>query len=150
MGLAREGQEGHVVEHLAQLRILLHLPGHHVRHLGDAGDEHLHVVLLLVLGVLPVVLHGAAHAGLLEQLFHVLGVLAGDLRDLGEGLGLTLAHLEHDLSRLVGGHRAVQNDVLRVVLGDLLDAEFLRNSVGDHFTELKQNLSCHVVLVPFP
>ena len=101
-----------------------------------------------MLGVLPVVLDGAALAGLFKQLLDVLGILSGDAGDLRKRLGLALAHLEHDLRGLIRRNRAVQNDVRRIGLGQLLDTELLRKTVGDPFYEIKQNLSCHKC-VPF-
>ena len=66
MGLALQGQEGHLVKGVRQLGVLLHLPEHHVGHLGDAGDEKLDVPLLFMLRIFPVVLHNAVVGGVGE------------------------------------------------------------------------------------
>ena len=145
MGFALQGKEGHLVEAVGQLGILLHLPGDHVGHLGDAGDEELDVPLLLVLGVLPVVLDDAVIGGVGQQLHNALLGFAGQLRDLRGGLGLAQLHLEHDLRDLVVGAGAVEDDVLGVGLRQFLNAKFVGDSVSDHFAQVKQNLSCHVI-----
>ena len=137
MGLAHQRQEGHLVKGFCQFRILLHLPEDHVGHLGDAGDEELDVPLLLVLGIFPVILHNAMLGGVGEQLFDALLALAGELCDLCGGLGLAQAHFQHDFGDLVAGACPVQNDVLRVVFGQSLDAEFVGDTVGDHFAKIK-------------
>ena len=143
MGLALQRQEGHLVEGVGQLGILLDLPEDHVGHLGDAGNEELHIPLLLVLRVLPVVLDNALFGRVGEQLDDALLGLAGELGDLRGGLGLAQAHLEHDLRDLVAGACAVQNDILGVGFGQSFQAELVGDAVGDHFAQVKKDLSCH-------
>ena len=140
---ALERQEGHFVECIRELGVFLDLPEHHVRHLGDAGDEELDIPLLLVLRILPVVLHDAVHGGVGEQLLDPRLGLAGELCDLRGGLGLAQAHFQHDRRDLIVGTGAVENGVLRVVLGQTLETELVGEAVGDHFAKIKQNLSCH-------
>ena len=149
MGLALQRQEGHLVEGVGKLGILLDLPEDHVGHLGDAGDEELDIPLLLVLGVLPVVLDDALLGRVGQKLDDALLGLAGELGDLRGGLGLAQAHLQHDFGNLITGAGAVQNDVFGIVLCQPFEAEFVRQAVGDHFAKVKQNLSCHCV-APFP
>ena len=145
VGLALQGQEGHLVEGVGQLGILLDLPEDHVGHLGDAGDEELHIPLLLVLGILPVVFDDALFGRVGQKLDDAVFRLSGELGDLCGGLGLAKAHLEHDLRDLVAGACAVQNDVLGVGLGQSFEAELVGDAVGDHFAQVKKDLSCHSV-----
>ena len=145
MRFALERQEGHLVEGVGQLGVLLDLPADHVGHFRDAGDEKLDIPLFLVLLVLPVVLDDAVLGGVGQELHDLLLGLAGELRDLRSGFGLAKAHLEHDFGDLVAGAGTVQDRVFRVVLRDLLQTELLGDAVGDHFAEVKQDLSCHIV-----
>ena len=137
VGLACEGQEGHLVEHLAELGVLLKLPVNHVGHLGDAGDEELDIVALLMLGILACILDSTGDGSLLEQLLNMLGVFAAELCNLLQILGLTDTHLEHDLCLLIAFKGAVQNDVFRVGLCESLNTELVGDSVGNHFSEIK-------------
>ena len=148
MGLAFERQEGHFVEAIRQLGVFLHLLEYHVGHLSNTGNEELDVPLFLVLGILPVVLHDAVIGGVRQQFNDAVLTLAGDLCNFSSGLGLAQAHFQHDLCDLIAGTCAIQNDVFRVFLCQSLDAELVRETVGDHFAEVKQNLSCHIV-APF-
>ena len=147
MGLAFEGQKGHLVESIRQFGILFDLPEDHVRHLGDAGNEKLDVPLLLVLLVFPVVLDDAVHGGVGQQFDDALFGFAGELGDLCGGFGLAQAHFEHDFGDLVIGAGTVQDRVFRIVLRQTLEAEFVGDAVRDHFAEIKQNLSCHMDLL---
>ncbi len=143
MGLAFEGQEGHFIEALSQLGIFLDLPSDHVGHLGDAGNKELDIPLLLMPGILPMILDDTVHGGVGEQFLDLLLALARELCDLSGRLGLAQTHFQHDLRDLVAGTCAVKDDVLGVRLGQALDAELVRQAVGDHFAKVKQNLSCH-------
>ena len=117
MGLAFQGQEGHLVKSVRQLGILLDLPEDHVGHLGNAGDKELDVPLFLVLGILPVILHDAVLGRVCEQLLAALLALAGEFCDLLDGLGLAQTHFQHDFRDLVVGAGPVQDDVLRISFG---------------------------------
>ena len=143
MGLSLQREEGHLVKAVGQLRILLHLLQDHVRHLGNAGYEKLDVPLLLMLRILPVVLHDAVHGGVRQQLLNASFRLAGELGDLRGGFGLAKAHLQHNLRNLIVGTCAVENNIFRVALRETLDAEFVGKAVRDHFSQIKQYLSCH-------
>ena len=88
MGLAFQREEGHLVEAVGQLGILLDLREHHVGHLGDAGNEQLDVPLLLMLRVLPVVLHDAGHGAVHQELLEMFFRFSGQFRDLRDRLGL--------------------------------------------------------------
>ena len=137
MGLAFERKEGHLVEAVSQLGIFLDLPEDHVGHLGDAGNEQLDVPLLLVLGILPVVLHDAVHGTVGQELFDALFGLAGEFGDLCSGLGLAQAHLQHDFRNLIIGTCAVEDDVFRILLGQLFNAEFVGKTVCNHFAKFE-------------
>ena len=137
MGLAGQGQEGHLVKGVGKLGVFLDLPEHHVGHLGDAGDKELDVPLLLVLGIFPVVFHDAVVGSVGQQLLNPGLGLAGELCDLSGGLGLAKAHLQHDLRDLVAGTCAVKDDVLGVVFSQTLEAELIGEAVGDHFAKVK-------------
>ncbi len=145
VGLALQREEGHLVKGVRQLGIFLHLPENHIGHLRNAGDKELDVPLLFMRGVFPVILHDAVLGGVGEQLGNPLLGLAGELCDLCRGLRLAQAHLQHDLRDLIAGARAVENDVFGVILRQFLDAKLVGKAVGDHFSEFKQNLSCHVM-----
>ena len=149
MGLACQRQVGHLIKAVGKFRILLDLLQHHVGHLCDAGHKELDVVLFFVLRVLPVILHRTGLGGLFQKLLHMFGVLAGDFGDDIQGLGLAQAHLEHDLRLLITLQGAVQKDIFRILLRQSFDAEFIRQTVSDHFAEIKQDLSCHTVASPF-
>ena len=137
MGLALQREEGHFVEALGELGVLFNLIQDHVRHLGDAGNEQLDVPLLLVLGILPVVLHDAVHGTVGQELFDALFGLAGELGDLCSGLGLAQAHLQHDFRNLIIGTCAVEDDVFRILLGQLFNAEFVGKTVCNHFAKFE-------------
>ena len=143
VSFALQRKEGHLVKGIGKLRIFLHLPEDHIGHLGNAGNEELNVPLLFVLGVLPMILYNAVVGGVGEQLLDALLALAGELCDFRGGLGLAQTHFQHDLCDLIAGTCAVQDDVLGVRLGQALDAELVRQAVGDHFAKVKQDLSCH-------
>ena len=150
VGLPFQRQEGHLVKAVGQFGVLLDLLQHHVGHLGNAGNKELDIPLLLMLGILPVVLHDAVVGGVGEQLDDAVLGLAGELGDLRGGLGLAEAHFQHDLGNLIVAAGAVQNDVFRILLRQLFEAEFIRQPVSDHFAEIKQDLSCHTVCDSFP
>ena len=137
VSLTLQGEEGHLVETLSEFRVLFNLIQDHVRHLGDAGNEQLDVPLLLVLGILPVVLHDAVHGTVGQELFDALFGLAGELGDLCSGLGLAQAHLQHDFRNLIIGTCAVEDDVFRILLGQLFNAEFVGKTVCNHFAKFE-------------
>ena len=144
MCLAFERKEGHLVEAVSQLGIFLDLPENHVGHFGDAGNEQLDVPLFFMLGIFIVVLNDTVVCGVCEQFDDALLGFAGELGDLRGGFGFAKFHFEHNFGDLVAGACAVKDDVLRVVLGQALEAELIRETVRDHFAEIKQNLSCHI------
>ena len=140
-----QGLKAHALEKLAQLRVLLQLLGVHVSELGAAGDEQGQNVPLLMVGVLavqvlPVVLNEAHHAHLKQQLFQILRVLAGELGDLGQSLGLADLHFQGDLGHLVGDD-ALEAPVFRVLIGDLP-----AHAVGDHLAQLQNDLALGHIL----
>jgi len=148
MGLAFERKEGHLVKAVGQLGIFFDLPEDHVGHFGNAGNKQLDVPLLFVVGVFIVVLDNAVVGGVGEQFNDALFGFAGELGDLRGGLGFAKFHFQHDFSDLVAGACTVKDNVLRIGLGQLFDAKLIRETVRDHFAEIKQNLSCHSVFPP--
>ena len=148
MCLAFERKEGHLVEAVSQLGIFFNLPENHVCHLGNAGDKQLDIPLLFMIGVLIVILDNAVIGGISQKFNNSVFRLAGKLCDLSGGLGLAQTHFEHDLRNLIAGTGSVKNDVFRVCFGQSFNAEFIRETVRDHFAEIKENLSCHSVFPP--
>ena len=143
-----QGLEAHALEELAKLRVLLQLLGIHIRELGAAGDKQrdhipLLVVRVLAVQVLPVVLDQAHHAHLEQQLLQMLRVLARELGDLGQGLGLADLHFQGDLGHLVGDD-ALEAPVFRVLIGDLPP-----HAVGDHLAQLQNDLPLGHILRNF-
>ena len=143
VGFPLQREEGHLIEALGEFGIFFNLIQNHVCHLGNAGDKQLHIPLLLVPGILPVIFHDAMIGGIGQKLHDARFRLAGELRDLRGSLRLTKAHLQHDFRDLVIGTCAVENDIFRVFFGQPLNAELVGKAVGNHFTEIKQDFSCH-------
>ena len=141
--LAGERKEGHLVKAVGELGIFFNLPENHVCHFGNAGDKQLDIPLLFMIGVLIVILDNAVIGGISQKFNNSVFRLAGKLCDLSGGLGLAQTHFEHDLRNLIAGTGSIKNDVLRVCFGQPFDTEFIRETVRDHFAEIKENLSCH-------
>ena len=97
-----------------------------------------------MLGVFIVVLDDAVVGRIGEQLDDTLFGFAGELCNFRCGFWFAKFHFEHDFSDLVAGACTVKDDVLRIVLGQPFDTELIRETVRDHFAEIKQNLSCHI------
>ena len=143
MRFALEGKKCHFVKTVCKLRILFNLPEDHVGHFRNPGNKHLYVPLLLVLRVFPVVFHNALLCRIGKQFHNTVFRFTGNLSDFSRRLGLSKSHLEHDLCDFITGACTVENDILRVILCQFFDAEFVRNPVRNHFAEIKQNFSCH-------
>ena len=131
-------QEGHPLEEGGYLRMLLNLLHAHIEELRAAGDELGQDPALLVSGILPVqilpiVFQQANEAHVRQQLFQLSGFQAGELLELGKGLGLPDAHFQGHVRHLVGDQPG-QAPVLRVVSGDA--AQFGGDPVGNHPAQL--------------
>ncbi len=168
MGDAGQGQVGHALKEVG------HLGGHrrdlrpHDHDLGAAGHEHVQYPALLVVGVLAVqILKVPLHqAGLAQGLQHrgqVLVVIAAQLFELGEGLGLALAHLQRQVQAVVGYlfavpplgvlHAAVDAPVFGGVGGHLLQAQQDLLAVRDDLAQLEDLFVAghlrHISFLPF-
>ena len=121
MSLACQRQISHLVELLAQLRILVNLPAHHVRHFSDAGNKELYIILLFMLGILAMVFHRTGTCGLLQQFLNMLGIFAGYFCDFFQSLGLSKAHFQHDFGLFVTFQGTIQKYVFRILFGKFFD-----------------------------
>ena len=97
--------------------------------------------------ILPVIFNDAVFGCVGEKLRDALLALAGEVCNLRGGFGLAKPHLQHDLRNLVIGACTIQNNVFRITLCQLFDAEFVRKPVRNHFAQFKQDFSCHMLLL---
>ncbi len=139
-------QSRHMLEEQRHLRVLLDHLRVHIEKLTAAGYKHGQYILFLPLRVLPVVLQNAFHGHLLQLRFQLSGRNTRKPHHLRQGLRLTHAHLQRDLSLLVGQH-ARQTPVLRIISGDLLDSQLLGNPVRDHLTQLYDALPLRLTVI---
>ena len=145
-----ERKSGHVLEELRYLGVLIHGSGLHVKKFCAAGDEQGHEPLLVVVVVLPVVLQNAQLAHLLELCLQLCLVRPlGELLDLVKCQRLALRHGEQDLYHLIVEDIA-QTPVFGIGFGQRLQAELLRDAVGELFSEFEQIFFvCYHAKTPF-
>ena len=141
LGDARQGQVGHALEEVGHLGGDGGDLGAHVHDLGAAGHEHIQHPALLVVGVLAVQVLKVPldEAGLAQGLQHQLQPVvlpAGQGLELGEGLGLALAHLQCQIQAVVGHGLAV---AALGVLEAAVDAPIL-GGLGGHLLQAQENL----------
>ena len=126
-----QGQAGHALEEVTHLGVLLQDGVVHVGELGAAGYEHGQHPLLGAGGILPVVLDNAAEGHLVQQCEEFFFLHARELYQLRQGLGLAYLHFRCHFRHFVRQQQG-KAPILGVILGELLEAQFYGNAVGDH------------------
>ena len=142
LGQTLQGETGHTLEEIADLRVLRHNLVVHVEQLRRTGDKEGKDIALVFTGVLltlPAVFQQTDGGHLLEQFLQMLLILAGTLHKLPKGGGRALLHGEGDLYHLVG-EDVCHAPEFRAVLRHGLQAELIGDPVGHLFAELEKIL----------
>ena len=126
-----QGQAGHTLEEVTHLGVLLQDGVVHVGELGAAGDEHGQHPLLGTGGVLPVVLDDAAEGHLIQETKEFFFLHTGEFHKLRQSLGLAHLHFHCHFRHFVRQQQG-KAPILGVILGELLEAQFHGDAVGDH------------------